>query len=199
MPFSTYASDYALNQLAANHLLYASLHSAYSASGANELTGGSYARVAATWGTASGETMSLSGTPYTFSVPASSTVAWVGFWDASTSGNFQGMLPNGGSTPYAFAAPSSTGTLLAPNSAYSANQQVVVVPTGGSTLPSGLTVGTIYYVVSPSSDSFKLSATSSGSAITLSTDGSGVVQGITPEVFGGAGSFAVNSGSWNLV
>lgn len=199
MPFVAYSSDYMLQQWSANHGLYASLHSAYSSSGGNELSGGSYARIAVTWGAPSGETINLSGTPYTFNVPASATVAWVGYWDASSGGNFQGMLPNGGAVPYAFAVPSSTGVFLAPNSAYSANQQVVVVPTGGSTLPSGLTTGAIYYVITPSSDTFKLSTTSGGSAVSLSTDGSGVVQSITPEVFGGAGTFAVNSGSWSLV
>jgi hypothetical protein len=199
MPFVAYSSDYMLNQWATNHGLYASLHSAYSSSGTNELTGGSYARVAITWGSASAETLSLSGTPYTFNVPASSTVAWIGFWDASTSGNFSGMLPNGGASPYAFAAPASTDILLAPNSAYSANQQVVVFPTGGAALPTGLTAGVIYYVSAPSSDSFKLAATSGGTAINLTADGSGIVQAITPEAFGSSGTFAVNSGSWNLV
>jgi hypothetical protein len=197
MPFSTYAADYQLQQWGTNHGTYASLHSAYSSSGANELAGGSYARIAIAWGTASAEAMALSGTPYTFNVPASSTVAWIGFWDALTSGNFQGMLPNGGASPFAFAAPSSTGVLLAPTSAYAANATVVVFPTGGSALPTGLTAGTVYYVKSPSSDSFSLSATSGGAAITLSADGAGIVQAITSEVFSGAGTFAVNSGTWN--
>ena len=199
MPFVAYSSDYMLNAWASAHGTYASLHSAYSASGANELAGGSYARIAITWGSASAETLNLSGTPYTFNVPASATVAWIGFWDALSGGNFSGMLPNGGAAPYTFSAPAATDILLAPNSAYTANQQVVVVPTGGSTLPSGLVTGTIYYVSAPTTDSFKLSATNGGSAINLTTDGSGIVQAITPEAFGGAGTFAVNSGSWNLV
>ena len=200
MPFVTFAANYQLNQWAANHGLYASLHSAYSATGANELTGGSpaYARQAITWASASGEVLSLSGTPYTFNVPASSTVAWIGFWDASTSGNFSGMLPAGGAAPYTFAAPSSTGVLLAPVSAYSANQPVVVFPTGGSTLPGGLTAGTVYFVKSPSGDSFSLAATSGGSAITLTSDGSGIVQAITAETFAGQGTYGVNSGSWSF-
>ena len=169
MPFSTYASNYQLDQWGTNHGTYMSAHSAYSSSGANELSGGSYARVAVTWASASGEVKSLASTPYTINCPASSTVAFIGFWDASTSGNFQGMMANaGGASPYAFAAPSSTSILLAPGSAYTANQTVVVFPTGGATLPTGLTAGTIYYVKSPSSDSFQLSATSGGSAITLS-------------------------------
>lgn len=36
----------------------------------------------------------------------------------------------------------------------------------GGTLPTGLTVGTVYYVVSPSTDTFSVSATKGGGAIT---------------------------------
>ena len=70
-----------------------SLHSAYSASGANELVGGSYARVAATFGAASGGARTLQA-PVTFSVPAASTVAYVGAWTNAGS-VFRGMFPVG--------------------------------------------------------------------------------------------------------
>jgi hypothetical protein len=198
---STLSADNLLNYWGANYGKYVSLHSAYSTSGANELTGGSpaYARLAASWGSASGNSMSLTSTPYTFNVPASSTVAFVGYWDSLTGGNFQGMFPVGNSTGYAFSAPSATSTLLAPGSAYTANQTVCVFATGGSTTPGGLTVGTIYYVKSPSSDSFELSATSGGSAITVTADGSGLIQAISAEVFTGAGSYALSSGTMTLV
>jgi hypothetical protein len=199
VPFSTYASNYMLAQWTANHGLYASLHTAYSGSGANEVTGGTYARAAITWGSPASETVSLSGTPYSINVPASTTVAFVGWQDALTGGNFQGMIPLGGAAAYGFSAPSSTGILLAPGSAtYAANQQVVVFAPGGSTLPGGLTAGTIYYVKSPSTDSFSLSATSGGSAITLTADGSGIVQAITPETFASAGVYSLTGGSWTL-
>jgi len=155
MPFVTFSDDYMLDQWGTNHGTYMSLHSAYSASGSNELTGGSYARIAITWSSASGSSKALSGTPYTFNTPASSTAAFIGFWDAVSSGNFSGMFPNGGASVYTFSAPTSTSTLLAPGSSYSANQTVVVFPTAGSVLPTGLTGGTIYYVKSPSSDSFQ--------------------------------------------
>jgi hypothetical protein len=199
VPFVAYSQNYQLQQWGTNKGLYMSLHTAYSAAGASEVAGGSYARLATTWGTASGGSMALASTPYTFSVPASTTVAFLGFWDQLTTGNFSGMTALGGGSAYAFAAPSSTGVVLAPNSGYVANQPVVVFNTGGSSLPGGLTAGTIYYVITPASDSFSLSATSGGSAITLSTDGSGLVQAITTEAFVGAGQYVVNSGSWTLV
>jgi hypothetical protein len=200
VPLVSVSENYALDQLGSNKLLYASLHTAYSATGTNELTGGSpaYARVAVTWSSSSGGSKSLSGT-YNLNVPASTTVEYIGFWDASTSGNFQGMFPNAaGNNAYAFAAPSATGVLLAPGSAYTANQTVVVFASPGSTVPAGLTAGTVYYVKSPSSDSFSLSATNGGSAITLSTDGSGIIQQIAVEVFASQGTFTITAGSLSI-
>jgi hypothetical protein len=201
MPVSTYSADYQLGQWAANHGLYMSLHGAYSATGGSELTGGSpaYARVADGWGSPAGNSISLAST-YTFNVPASSTVAFIGFWDSLTGGNFQGMYPNSGSaSAYAFSAPSSTSTVLAPGTSYAANQSVVVFPTAQGTLPGGLTAGVIYYVKSPSGDSFELSATSGGAAITLTADGGGLVQVITPVAYPSQGTFQVTQGTLNYI
>jgi hypothetical protein len=88
---------------------HGSLHSAYSSSGANELTGGSpaYARKAATWAAASGRSKATSAS-MVFDVPAGQTVRWVGFWDAVSAGNFLGMVPNGGGTPEAFVVDDAT-------------------------------------------------------------------------------------------
>lgn len=193
MPFSTADLNYVLTQWAANKALYMSVHSAYSSTGANELSGGSpaYARQSASWGTASGGSISVTGS-YSFNAPAASTAAWVGFWDALTSGNFAGMFPGGNLTGYAFTAPSSTSTLLAPGSGYTSNTAVVPLNTGGSALPTGLTLGNTYFVKSPSGDSFQVSATSGpGSAVTLSSDGSGLIQGIVVETFGSQGTYSV--------
>ena len=44
----------------------------------------------------------------------------------------------------------------------------------GGTLPTGITIGTTYYVVNKTDDTFQVSATSGGSAITLTGDGSGI-------------------------
>ncbi|HZR50119.1 MAG TPA: hypothetical protein VFB06_11425 [Streptosporangiaceae bacterium] len=201
MPFSTAAADYELDQEGANHSLFASLHSAYSATGANELSGGSpaYARQAVTWSAAASNSKALSNSP-TLNVPAGSSVAFIGLWDAVSGGSFRGMYPNSaGAIAYGFSAPSSTSILLAPGSAYAANQTVVVFPVAGSALPSGLTAGTIYYVKSPSGDSFQLSATSGGSAITLSADGAGVIQAVSVEAFVSQGTFQVSSGSLAII
>jgi len=51
--------------------------------GSNEVTGGSYARVAVTWGAASGGVKSNSA-QLVFNVPAGTTITHVGGWDGST-------------------------------------------------------------------------------------------------------------------
>ena len=201
MPFVASSADYMLDQEGTNHALFLSLHSAYSATGANELAGGSpaYARLAATWSSAGSNSKALSNSP-TFNVASGSTVAYIGIWDAVTSGNFRGMFPNAaGAVAYAFAAPSATSTLLAPGTSYASNQSVAVFPAAGSSLPSGLTAGVIYFAKSPSGDSFQLSATSGGTAISLSADGAGIIQAVTTEVFGSQGTFQVSSGSLVII
>jgi hypothetical protein len=200
MPFVANSADYMLDQEGTNHALYLSLHSAYSATGGNELAGGSpaYARLAAAWSSAGSNSKVLSNSP-TFNVPAS-TVAYIGLWDALTGGSFRGMWPNAsGASAYGFAAPSSTSTLLAPGTSYSAGQTVAVFPVAASSLPSGLSAGTIYYVKSPSADSFQLSATSGGAAITLTADGAGIVQSLVVAVFASQGTFQVSSGALAVI
>lgn len=61
--------------------------------GANEVAGGSYIRVATTWGTPSGG--SMLGTQVTINVPVSTTITNWGLWSTSTAGNYYdgGQLP----------------------------------------------------------------------------------------------------------
>lgn len=57
--------------------------------GATELTGGSpaYARILVSNAAASGGVVNITGTPYTFNVPAGATVSHFGLFDAATNGN----------------------------------------------------------------------------------------------------------------
>lgn len=60
--------------------------------GANEVSGGSpaYARKEGTYAAASSAAAALTGS-VTLDIPASTTVAYIGFWDAVTSGTFLGQ------------------------------------------------------------------------------------------------------------
>jgi len=91
MGYSTAAKNSMLDHLG-TEVVYASLHSADPGdSGTNEISGGSpaYARKAITWNAATGGSMDDSNTPV-FDVPASTTVAFVGFWSAVSGGTFYG-------------------------------------------------------------------------------------------------------------
>jgi hypothetical protein len=208
LPFTATAEAQMLDALnggsPSSIIAYASLHSAYSATGANELTGGSpaYARQAVTWSASSGgppATKASASVAGAFNVPASSTVAFVGLWSAVTSGTFAGMGPNDAGTPYCFTATlASPGVFTAPGSSYSNGNTVVVLPAIGATLPTGVTAGTVYYIVSASGATFELSATSGGSAINLSAAGAGLVVAITPEVFGAQGTYTLSSETLSL-
>ena len=100
MPLTTYFKNKMLDQAIGGGsaiTVYASLHSSSPGStGANELTGGTpaYARVALSWSAAASGAKSTSAV-VTFNVPTGGVgipgvVAYVGYWDAATSGNFLG-------------------------------------------------------------------------------------------------------------
>lgn len=197
MPTVVFSQNYMLSQETANHGGFCSLHTAYSSTGVNEVAGGSYARQTTAWGAAAGGTISLSNAPV-FSVPGSTTVRYIGLWDAVSSGNFQGMFPNSaGNSPFAFAVAAS-GTFLAPGSAYPGSTSVVLFASPGSTLPSPFAAGTVYYAASPSGDTFGLASSLGGGAVTVTVDGSGVVQVIAPATFSGSGTFTVSTGSLTM-
>lgn len=203
MPFTSTAEAQMLDALTggtpSNIVGFASLHTAYSATGLNEPTGGSpaYARKAITWSAASGSSKAASSSPV-FDVPAGTQIAFVGLWSAATAGTFSGMGPNGGATQYAFTASTTGNTFTAPGSTYSNGQTVVLFAGAGATLPGGFTAGNIYYVVSAAGATFSLSATSGGSAITVSAAGAGIVQGITLETYGAQGTFTLSSDTLSI-
>jgi hypothetical protein len=170
-----------------------SLHSAYSITGANELTGGSpaYARKAAGWSAAAAGNVSIAA-GLTFDVPAS-TVAFIGGWSAISGGTFRGMWPANGGTPIPFTAVGSTDVITADAHGFVDTNTVVVWDLGaGSVVPTGLVEGTIYFVRDTAGDTFKLAATSGGAAIDLTTDGAGLIQRITAEVFAAQGTYLLS-------
>lgn len=101
MPLSAAAKNLMLDALCKGtnpsvSIAYASLHDDDpSTTGANELTGGSpaYARKAITFDSASAGASAQSGADPEFDVPASTTVKYVGYWSAATSGTFLGSDP----------------------------------------------------------------------------------------------------------
>lgn len=175
----------------------ASLHTAYSSVGANEVTGGSpaYARRAYAFAAASSGTRSASSTP-TFDVPAGTTVQWVGLWGQGSPSQFLGMHALGGSEKefWVQTLGSPDGVIGCVSHGYSNGDQVVFY---GSTPPTGLTEGTLYYVINSSTNFFGVSTTAGGPGIPITGYGSDEckVSKIVPETFGSQGTLQLSSGS----
>jgi hypothetical protein len=179
---------------------FASLHSAYSTTGTNELNGGApaYARKGVTGAAASGRSKVF--TPSgAFDVPAGSTVAWVGRWSLVTAGTFWGMAPAGAGAKRQFnvsdAADVTANTIDSPAHGLAADNRVVFWAAEGAALPAGLAEGTIYWVIATglTTDVFSVSTTQGGAAVDITGNGDGTFQTCVPEVFAGQGTYTVTT------
>lgn len=191
MSLTTFARNAMLGAFPGTFL---SAHTAYSATGGNELKGGNpaYTRQAVVYASASNEVRTAINVP-TFNVPAGSTVRFLGIWDAITGGNLLAMLPNGGDErPFAV----SGGAIKAPAHGWAAGQKVAL--TGGQP-PAPLVEGAIYTVVGPTADTFQV-ADARGNGIKLKGDPGPkcVVAVIVEESFGSQGTLAVSPHSVRL-
>lgn len=195
----------ALDETATGGADFGSLHTAYSTTGANEVTGGSpaYARKALTWGAAASGAKALAATFPVWDVPAGTTVAWWGGWDAVTAGTFLFMMPTGASLPTNMSVDAgdvTANTIQSEAHGLTTNDRVVFWPGSGSGLPAGLTVGTMYHVIATglTADVFSVSTTQGGSAVDITDEGAGFAQKCVPEVFAGQGTYALSSASVDL-
>lgn len=181
--------------------LFLGLHTAPGQAGA-EATGGSpaYARKAITWQAAGAVTQGAKDitAAVTFDVAAGTTVRGVGLWSASTAGTIRAWSPAGASARRAFSVDSAGVTandIFSPAHGLSAGNSVVVWPTIGAVLPTGLAEDTEYFVIATglTTDAFRLATTSGGSAIDITAIGDGDVQKFVPEVFAGQGTYQVTA------
>lgn len=175
-----------------------SLHTAFSLTGANEVSGGSYAKQTPTWSAASSRSKATSGN-IDFSVPAGTTVAWIGVWDNAGTG-FKGMFPNGG-TEYSFQVDLTNNRIYAEGHGMVNDDRVTFT---GATLPTNLTAGTHYWVVGNTAgdpDYFQVATTQGGAAIDISgaqPSNDARVSKIVLESYAGAGTHRISSFSIGL-
>ena len=166
-----------------------------------EATGGSpaYARQAVTWGAAASGQKANSGA-LTFDVPAGTYGFLLFFNHVSTnSNNFLGYAPINGSTKGFF----SVDTTLTNDALFSVahgladGDRLQLFNVFAESLPTGLTEGTVYFVVSSTTNSFKVSLTSGGAAvdITAVAGGEGFFQKVIPETFASQGQITVAIGA----
>ena len=166
---------------------------------ATEATGGSpaYARQAVTWGAAASGQKTNSGS-LTFDVPAG-TYGYFLLFNASTgnTNNYRGYIPFGGAS--ALKGFASVDTTLTNDQFFSVahgmsdGDRVILYNVFSETIPSGVTEGTLYYVVSSATNTFKVSTTLGGSAVDITAAQGGEIywQRIVPEVFASQGQITV--------
>lgn len=194
--FTTATVNARLDDLATD-LVYGSVHSAYSTTGANEASGGSYARQTLSWASASGGTVSTN-TAESWTL-ASFTARWIGFWSAVTAGTFYGMVPVGATKALTANAYDTDDYIYSDSHGFVDTDTVVMLPADGSaTMPGGLTAGTVYYVVSAATDRFQVAATSGGAAINVTSSQEVWLSDIDPAVFTASAALTIASGSITL-
>jgi hypothetical protein len=185
--------------------VYLSLHTGDPGlTGLNEVTGGSYVRQAcALTAAASGHTDNSGLISFT-SMPAIAApgVVFGGLWDASTVGNF---LVGGPMTPAAqltsaFSALASTDLITSYGHGLTTNDAVEFETAEGTVLPTGLTAGTVYYVIATglTTDAFEVSATVGGAAVNITANGNGIVRKLLGKVVNSGDTFQVAIGDFDL-
>lgn len=162
-----------------------------------EATGGSpvYARQAVTWAAATSGQKSNSGS-LTFDVPAG-TYGFFTFYNASTgnTNNYRGYAPINSSARGFFSVDTTltNDQLLSVGHGLADNDRVMLFNVFAETLPTGVSEGTIYHVVSSATNTFKVSATQGGAAVDITAvgGGEGFWQKLIPETFGAQGQITV--------
>lgn len=119
----------------------------------------------------------------------------LGIWDAVTSGNLLRKTYAVSGAWFTFTALASNDELAVPAHTFVNTDRVVVIDLPGSVLPTGLTQGTLYYVVNMSGNILELSLTSGGAVINLTADGGGRIAKVIPTTVntGSIPSFAIGT------
>jgi hypothetical protein len=89
----------------------------------------------------------------------------------------------------------AANTIICPAHGFATNQTIVFY---SSTPPAPLVAGTIYYVVTPTTNNFQVAATSGGAAIDITDYGSTDCQvaAIFEDTYASAGTHTISSGTF---
>lgn len=169
-----------------------SVHDAYSATGANLISG--TAKTAGTLSAASSRSRALSAAVDIASVPAAGVVRWIGMWDGTTDTTFIGMWPNGG-TDKAFQVDLTNNRIYCEAHGMSNGDKCTF---HNGTPPTGLTAGNEYFVVGVTAgdpDYFSVEATSGGGAIDITGQAAAGcrVSKLVPETYASGGTHRVSA------
>lgn len=169
---------------------YVSLHTADPGEAgdqsSNEAAYTSYARVAvarsgAGW-TVSGNQV-VNAAAINFAAPTGGTLAPITHVGIGTSSSGAGKLRCSFplcESPKLATGKASNDTLTIPGHALAVGEQVVLFTLADSTMPAGITQGTVYFVKTVSGNDITISTTSGGSTLDITADGACVVAKATP-------------------
>ncbi len=169
--------------------------------GTTEVTGGSYARQAVTWSAAGTPAAGQASNTGALSVPipAGTTVQSVGLWDAGTAGNLLGVFPYGstGQVVDGVATVSTADLFTSVAHGLTTDDRVFFAAIAGETLPTGISATTLYFVLASglTTDAFKVSTTSGGSALDITAAGECAFFKTVPNTFASAGNLAIAANS----
>lgn len=179
---------------------YISLHTADPGeTGANEATGGSYARQQVAFGAAASGTLSNSAEIVFSGMPAGDVVGW-GVWDAVSAGN---CFWTGWFTTITGLCIHHTETaddnLYSPDHSFVNDDRIVFEQYAGLSLPGGLTAGTIYWITgTPNQDDFTVSTTQDGGAVDITTDGQAIFYEVVVTTLGAGNQFRIAAGDLDI-
>lgn len=174
-----------------------------------EIAGGSpaYARKPVTWNPSSSGLGDNSGA-LVFDVQSGDAVFAYGFTNHLTTGDGKtlGWWPAadasvGAQSVQAGVASASGDTITSTAHGLSTDHRVVFMDLSGGGLPTGLTEGTVYYVLASglTADVFKVALTSGGSAINITADGELFFIRCIPTTFAAQGTYTIGSGALDVL
>jgi hypothetical protein len=191
-------------QWIADHCTHVALHTAYSESGANELAS-PYARSVITWGTPASGLLDYTGTPPAWTVPASTgLVPWVSGWNSATigGGTIYFMVPLGGESIQPCSVETNTdgsaNDIFCKGHNLPTGKPVVFWPSSGFALPSGITKGNVYYVITSglATNSLRVSTALNGTAVDIADTGAPwnfCLQAFNPESYSAQGTLSAGA------
>lgn len=169
--------------------LYVSLHSADPGEGGNQTTSEisytGYARVAvarsaAGWTIASNQVSNTAAITFGERTDVGSVdVVWAAVGtDSSGTGKVLARFPVGVATPGKEFTAATTDVITIPGHSLAVDNRVAFHPTPESTLPTGITEGTVYWVKTVASNDITISTTQGGATVDITAAGAGVVNRI---------------------
>jgi hypothetical protein len=165
--------------------------------GGTELSGSGYTRIACTMGAPSSRKITSTADvlfPAVTGSPLANVIAF-GFFDASTSGNYLGGEYLSAAEALPFTAAVSGNLITAPAHGMIATDRVVLDNSEVGVLPGGLSATTVYFVITPATDTFSVSLTSGGAAVTISSSGAGLFRKVDIKTLGVGEQYKIAAGN----